>query len=326
MPISNSLSDPHIRPIQLRRDLDEVANLVEVCFSDHMDAEGRSYLQNIRRIGREGNSYYLDATSPETSSVPFHGYVWVENGKIIGNITLIYLHKKEQNIYFIANVAVDPAYRNQKIAHRLTERALMHVREHHGHSVILQVREDNPSAIHVYESLGFSEILRRTNWGFNHMPAETKDLPVPVKIKPREKESWPQQKKWLEEIYPEKVTWFLPFQISKHEPGFFTWLSRWLDSESMRFWEAQDDGHLIGFASLEWINAFQDYLWIATSPAFEEMAISALISHTVRHTHNPYKIQVNYPAHRAESAFQNTGMKEINTLIWMENKPSPLDG
>jgi ribosomal protein S18 acetylase RimI-like enzyme len=319
MPFDLLTNDPYIRPINLRRDLDEVANLVETCFADHMDAEGRAYLQNIRRIGREGNPFYLDTGSPETSSVPFHGYVCVENDKIIGNITLIYIKKKEQNIYFVANVAVDPQHRHQGIAKRLTRRALQHAREHNGKSLLLQVREDNPIAIHLYESLGFYEITRRTNWGIDHRPAVLTESLNSIKVKPRSTENWPQQKKWLEQIYPEKVTWFLPFQLSNQEPGFFNSLSRWLNSESIQFWEAKDGERLVGLASLEVINPFQNYLWLATSPAFEEQAIPPLVSTIAHHTSHPNRIQLNYPAHRAVTAFQSIGMNDLNTLIWMEN-------
>jgi ribosomal protein S18 acetylase RimI-like enzyme len=315
-------SDPHIRPIHLRKDLNPIADLVELCFDDHMDEEGRAYLRNIRRLGGEGDPYYLDAGSPETSSIPFHGFVWVEEGKIIGNITLIYLHKREQNIYFIANVAVDPQYRGRGIGRQLTARALQHAREQNGRSVMLQVREDNPTAIHLYDSLGFYEMTRRTTWGFDHRPDEI--IPsngTTARISQRSNESWPQQRKWLEQLYPEKVTWFLPFQMTKHEPGLFNVINRWLNSESIRFWEAREDERLIGLASLEAINSFQDYLWLATSPAFEDTAIPALVAsigHRVRH---PKRIQVNYPAHRAEAAFLSAGMVELNTLIWMEHNP-----
>jgi ribosomal protein S18 acetylase RimI-like enzyme len=322
MPFLPQNTGIHIRPIHLRKDLNEVADLVDACFADHMDAEGRAYLQNIRRLGKEGNSYYLDATSPETSPVPFHGYVWVENGKIIGNITLIYLRKKEKNIYFIANVAVDSQYRGRGIARQMTERAIQHVREHGGKSIILQVREDNPVAIHLYESLGFYEITRRTNWGFDHRPQNPTQELNAIKVKPRKEESWNQEKKWLEEIYPEKVTWFLPFQLSKHEPGVLNWLSRWLNTESIQFWEAKEGERLLGLASLEVINPFQDYLWLATSPAYEGIAIPALISFIARRVCHPNKIMINYPAYRAVAAFQAVGMKELNTLIWMENNPS----
>lgn len=316
----SSVGDSHIRPIHLRNDLNPVADLVERCFADHMDEEGRAYLRNIRRLGREGDSYYLDSTSPETSSIPFHGFVWVEDKEIVGNITLIYLRKNSQNIYFIANVAVDPRFRGRGIGRQLTARALQHAREHNGRSALLQVREDNPVAIHLYESLGFTEMTRRTTWGFDQRPTSPECLDnTALRVSRRDNNSWPQQKKWLEQLYPEKVTWFLPYQISKHEPGIFNSISRWLNSESIHFWEANENNRLIGLATLETINSFQDYLWLATSPAFEETAIPALVGHIGHRARHPKRIQLNYPAHRAVAAFRAAGMTELNTLIWMEH-------
>jgi GNAT superfamily N-acetyltransferase len=324
---SQEFANSHIRPIRLRTDINEVTNLVDICFADHMDAEGRAYIQNIRRIGKEGNSYYLDAVSPESSPVPFHGYVWEENNRILGNITLIYGRKRNQDIYFIANVSVEPSHRGQGIGRKLTKRALQHVREHNGKSVILQVREDNPIAIHLYESLGFNELTRRTTWGFDHtvgyqiQPEYTR-----IKIKTRSSENWPQQKEWLQQIYPEKVTWFLPFSLPRYEPGFFNALNRWLNSESIHFYEALDGEKVIGLATLEQVTPYQDYIWIATSPAFEELAIPSLIAAITRTTSHPQNIQLNYPSHRAADAFQIAGLKELNTLIWMENTLSGLPG
>jgi hypothetical protein len=163
-------------------------------------------------------------------------------------------------------------------------------------------------------------MTRRTSWGFEHRP----DALIPtdnttIKVNHRSSENWPQQKKWLEQLYPEKVTWFLPYQLSKHEPGLINDINRWLNSESMHFWEVKEDDRLIGLASLEAINSFQDYLWLATSPAFEDTAIPALVASIGHRARHPKKIQINYPAHRAEAAFRSAGMVELNTLIWMEN-------
>jgi ribosomal protein S18 acetylase RimI-like enzyme len=325
MALALQTTDPHIRPIRLRRDLAEVTNLVELCFSDHMDLEGRTYLQNIRRVGRDGDPYYLDATSPETSPLPFHGYIWVENNRIVGNVTLIYMKKNGQNLYFVANVSVDPEYRGHGIARMLTRRAMRHAQEHNGHSVTLQVREDNQIAISLYESLGFVEYTRRTNWGIQKRPPNLTNLTTPaIKIAPRQTENWSQQREWLNQLYPEKVSWFLPYQLSKQEPGFFNDFSRWLNGDSLHFWQATQAEKLIGLATLENINLLQDYLWIATSPAYEEIAIPALVSKIARRSLHPLRIQVNYPAHRAVAAFQALGMKEINTLIWMEYTIPPV--
>jgi ribosomal protein S18 acetylase RimI-like enzyme len=318
------LTDPHIRLIYLRKDLQPVADLVEMCFADYMDAEGKSYLRHIRSAGSDANSIYLDAATPETSQIPFHGYVWEEDGQIIGNVTLICTKKRGQPIYFIANVAGNTAQRNRGIARELTMRVIKHVMEHGGKSVVLQVREDNPAAIHIYESLGFSEISRRTNWVWDETIPRQKRASEAIQVTGRNSEDWPQQKLWLEANYPENVAWFLPFQLANHEPGFLRGLIRWIDSESIHFWAARDARLLLGLASLESVNPFQDYLWIASSPAFEEKAIQTLVPFILNRVRKPQKILINYPAHRAEQVLQQVGMKVSNTLIWMEKRFSEI--
>jgi ribosomal protein S18 acetylase RimI-like enzyme len=203
----------HIRPIHLERDIQPVADLVEACFADAMDAEGRAYLQNIRSAGRSVSSLYLSSLVPETTNIPFCGFVWEEDGRILGNVTLIYAKRNQQRLYFIANVSVHPDHRGRGIAKKLTERALRHVKEHQGSHVMLQVREDNPPAIHIYESLGFTEINRRTNWIVDRAKHPSDHLVDDIRISGRKSEDWPQQKAWLQDLFPETVGWFLPFNM-----------------------------------------------------------------------------------------------------------------
>lgn len=317
--------DPHIRLIHLRKDLFPVADLVELCFAEHMDSEGRAYLRHVRSSARDENSLYLDATAPETSQIPFHGFVWEEDGKIIGNVTLIYTNKRNQPLYFIANVAVHPDHRGRGIGKQLTQRAIQHVLDHDGNSVILQVREDNPSAIHIYESLGFTEINRRTTWVWNGKVRPKLALAEGVRLRRRKPEDWPQERLWLDSIYPATVSWFLPFQAKNHEPGFLNGFMRWLDAQSVQFWSVFQNDTLIGAATLEGVNPFQDYLWISSSLAYEETTIQSVMPFLLHRVRRPQKIMVNYPAHRAEAAFTQGGMKVLNTLIWMEKKITKIE-
>ncbi len=39
----------------------------------------------------------------------------------------------------------------------------------------------------------------------------------------------------------------------------------------------------------------------------------------------PKRLAVNYPAGRAREAFEAVGMRELNTLLWMKHKISPLN-
>lgn len=43
---------PHIRPLNVLRDLSAVADLIELCFSPTMDHDGQRYLSDMRRASR----------------------------------------------------------------------------------------------------------------------------------------------------------------------------------------------------------------------------------------------------------------------------------
>ena len=79
----------HIRPLDVRRDLLAVADLIDVCFADSMDAEGREYIQHIRRVASDSTYMRWMPGAAEKVSAPMHGYVWIEDGRLIGNLTLI---------------------------------------------------------------------------------------------------------------------------------------------------------------------------------------------------------------------------------------------
>jgi ribosomal protein S18 acetylase RimI-like enzyme len=318
MSIKSQPLDRRIRAIDLRKDLAKIANLVELSFSDHMDAEGRDYLHHMRLTSR--NVFYLQyaGTSPETSSYPFHGYVWEENGEILGNLTLIYLRRRDKNVYFIANVAVHPDHRGMGIARQLTERALRHVVEHNGSSVYLQVREDNPVAQHIYTTAGFQEVARRTTWRFD---PSIKRSRIPSRlpgVSHTRQSDWEQQKTWLLDIYPPSISWNLSFHMGHLEPGFFSWIQRLANGVDVRGWALHNGNRLQG--TLNWERgAFQtDNLWLASTPLWEEEVISTLIPYARHHIGKPARAYLNYPAGRSRDAFLAAGMQEHLTLIWME--------
>jgi hypothetical protein len=48
-----STTSEHLRPLNILRDLGAVADLVEICFSPTLDAEGRSFLEQMRQNARD---------------------------------------------------------------------------------------------------------------------------------------------------------------------------------------------------------------------------------------------------------------------------------
>ena len=154
----------HLRRLNTQRDLESVANLVELCFDDTLDAEGRTYLRNMRESARSAQWTGWVNSLAEYSPTPPSGLVWEENGQLVGNLSLIPIICRGQRCYLIANVAVHPDHRGRGIGRTLTATALDYIRSRNAPSAWLQVRHDNPPAIHIYQALGFQERTRRTTW------------------------------------------------------------------------------------------------------------------------------------------------------------------
>src|ERR1051325_5038608 len=162
--IAQTNEHKHMRPLNVLRDLSAVADLIELCFSPTMDNEGQRYLSDMRRTSRDDSFLHWASRVTETASMPLMGYVWEENGRIIGNASLIPFRDKGKRIYLIANVATHPDYRRRGIGRALTERVMRQARDKRASAIWLHVREDNPGAIELYQQLGFREIARRTTW------------------------------------------------------------------------------------------------------------------------------------------------------------------
>ena len=307
-----------IRPLDPSSDLGAVADLIELCFAHTMDMDGIDYLRQMRQAATNAAFRRWAPRAAERVSLPLSGYVWTEQGRIIGNLSLIPLHKQGQRIYLIANVAVHPDFRRRGIARRLTEEALRHVQRRGAPTTWLQVRDDNPVAIHLYQTLGFQERSRRTTW-ISQPGSLPEKSPDGVRVYTRRREDWHQQRIWLAEIYPPEVIWNLPLRINRLKPSLLNELNFFFSGEAIKHWSARLQGKLIGVLSLEATHGYADNLWLAVDPLFEDTAIAGLLRHARRETYHRKQLTANYPAGRAEQAFRWAGFDAVQTLIWMEH-------
>src|SRR5574339_925764 len=186
---------PHIRPLNVLRDLSAVADLIELCFSPTMDHDGQRYLSGMRRASRDDSFLRWASRVTENASLPLMGYVWEQEGRIIGNASLIPFRKHGKRIYLIANIATHPDYRRRGIARALTERVMRQARAKKAAEIWLHVRDDNPGAIELYRELGFQEMARRTTWQAG--PDSRLSYPkTDLNIVPRHPRFWPEQQAW----------------------------------------------------------------------------------------------------------------------------------
>lgn len=150
-------SESGIRPFDIARDLRPVAELIADAFTNELDPRGLAALREMRIMSHlSGLLKLLSRSTGELDDV-FSGYVWVEDGKIVGNVT-VQRADKYGNRWQIANVAVARDYRGRGIARRLMEQALAHVANADGRWAVLQVYDHNSVARRLYARLGFEEV------------------------------------------------------------------------------------------------------------------------------------------------------------------------
>jgi len=313
----------HLRPLNVRTDLPSVADLIEMCFAHQMDSEGREYIRQLRRAADDVQHMRWISAASEHSTIPLQGYIWEEDGKVVGNLTLIPFFWHRKWYYLIANVAVHPDYRQRGIARRLTETALGRVKERGADAGWLQVRDDNPIAHNLYLSLGFVERARRTTWeSIDPIPPNSR-APSNVQVTPRSERDWPHQAAWLQETYPPEVSWNLPFEYKRLSPDIWRTFVRIINGEDIYHWCARRSDELLGIVSWEPSHHHVDSLWIATTPNSEDLALNALLPHVRHSIHTGRSLMVNYPYGQAIGPFLDAGFRLHNTLIWMEKRFKP---
>jgi ribosomal protein S18 acetylase RimI-like enzyme len=316
---SNNFKHPHLRPLDPRRDLEAVADLIDLCFDFHMDEDGREYVQQIRRAAQAQNSIFGGSYRVGSGGVPMQGFVWEEDRKLVGNLTIIPFLRGGKWHFLIANVATNPMYRLRGIAREMTQAALKYIREHNGVVTWLQVREDNPAARHLYETLGFKEIAHRTTY---RSPVKAEVIPPAsdtVILTSRRKSDWPIQNAWLKSIYPPEIAWHLPLDLHRLEPGFLRGLLRILNDETVNHWCVRRGDRLLGTASLETGRGNCDTLWLGVPAIPEEDALFTLLTRVRAETNGRRAVTVNFPSGVAEKCFRLAGFEKHLTLVWMNN-------
>jgi hypothetical protein len=98
---------PHLRRFNPRYDLRAISNLVEKCFDETLDAEGRRTIQQMRSAAGSHAALWRTDMGSE-SPYPFGGFVWEQDGALIGNLSLIPINARRRRITLVANVAVHP--------------------------------------------------------------------------------------------------------------------------------------------------------------------------------------------------------------------------
>lgn len=164
-PNTSSSSANGMRPINLSTDLAPLADLIEVVFADTMDSGGRAALREMRMLSKLGRGVNLLQKLGDSTLGIQQGYVWIEDGKLIGNVSIYPAKTLDMgHMWIIANVGTHPDYRQRGIARDLMRASLDAIRARGAQSAVLQVDYDNHKAQNLYLDLGFRIERAWTVW------------------------------------------------------------------------------------------------------------------------------------------------------------------
>ena len=216
-----------LRPMEPSRDLRQVATLMEEAFAGQLDFRGQEAVRELKAMSRLGPLLWLlDRLSPEFHET-FSGFVWVEEGHVVGNVTVNRSTWRSQR-WFISNVAVERAYQGKGIARELMQAAVGMARDRGGESVTLQVRADNVPALGLYRDLGFEELMGTTELQLERIGRVTFVPAEGFTLRQRDYSEWYKEYKLAQTATPASEQRAKPIREEDFRKGFGDRVVDWL--------------------------------------------------------------------------------------------------
>jgi hypothetical protein len=271
-------SPRQLRPFDVRKDLNAVADLVETCFADTLDEDGRRYVDQMHSAARNPSYLRWAMAVAENVPMPFSGFVWEENGYLAGNLSIdeIWLHVRSEN------EAALGLYQSLGFVERAQRTSW--------------------------------EIKPRSQ---NLRTSQTRIEPTGIKITRPQRRYWDQYRQWLRDLYPPELTWHQPFHLTALRPGWIGSIYRFFTGNNIKQWAAQQGGRHVGILTWQPHTKHADHLWLASSADDEGRVIAALLPVARRQLARRRRILLDYPAGRAILALHDEGFRIQQTLIWM---------
>lgn len=280
------------RPINLQRDTAQIVSLLELVFRQQLNKSNR---RNINPA--LGSQSFLQNLLQTEAYVP--GFVWVVDGKIVANVTLLSGKNKER--FLIANVAVHPDFRRQGIAHALMREVVNWTKTNYGNSsLFLQVEDSNLGAKDLYRSLGFRSLDTAHIWTIssNHVRSlpirSTRSKPDHYEtflIRPLRGNEWQTAYDLDKACVDPDMNWPEPLRPDDYKSSLKRWWNNVVGGQQQEVWVAEDyhSAAIIGLGTIkqEWARPHQ--LRLRVSPEWRgplkgvERAMLAKLIRRTRH-------------------------------------------
>lgn len=317
--VSTKQGDGFIRAFDPFRDLERVVDLIDVAFGDGLDPAGRATLARMRRLARRGPLLQWGwALLGRATVAP--GLVWVEDGRLVGNVSL--RRARKRGGYLIGNVVVHPEWRGQGVASALMEAAIDRLSRRGAHWVGLEVRDDNGVARRLYEGFGFREVgrtlhmLRPAGMVWEEHPSASN---VVRRGRGRDGDALVGL---MREVVPKDHRALLEMEEGDYRAGWDRALERWLQGEREVWWVAEADRGLCGAVrAVRKGRSFPNQLEILVSceeGRFEAPLVRRGLASLHGSPKKPVEVSLPAPTKRLVGALEEEGFEETRVLVQMK--------
>lgn len=313
-----------IRPFDIGRDLRPVAELIADAFTNELDPRGLAALREMRIMSHlSGLLKLLSRSTGELDDV-FSGFVWVEDGKIVGNVT-VQRADKYGNRWQIANVAVARAYRGRGIARRLMDRALAHVASADGRWAVLQVYDHNTVARRLYSRLGFEEVGGMVDLRLARVPQV--DFPTRVSnFRPFSSQHWQPLYELATNQLNNQTQWWRAIRRSDFQSSFEQQMGEWVWNalgrqhiyrrafQSMRRFEAA-----LVLTAERWRGTHELQMWVRPEQygMVEHYMVQWVLATLQEYPRWPVKVTLSSDHYAGIQAVEQFGFQQQQTLVTM---------
>lgn len=312
---SQELSGP--RPVDPRRDMAQIAELIKISFGDRLDAAGRAMVREMQAFGKAGwLGWLIGRFFLPPAAYPL-GYVWFEDGRLIGNASVMPVESGAKR-WLMANVAVHPTYRRRGIGRRLVQASLAQAGRRGAREIVLQVDSDNRAARALYEDLDFELLTTRTSWmrrsGAPQLGAET------LAVAERRQGEWRKQWSLAQQLFPEGLTWPHPLDRKWFTP--LRWPGRLLSFSQEHGVIRDRDGRLVASGSARFSRRNRAWqLALLVPPARRGELEEPLLKWLIRRTAGSgLSLSLSYPKGPADDLIGGLDFQPRRTLTWMRTR------
>jgi ribosomal protein S18 acetylase RimI-like enzyme len=303
-----------IRPVNPRKDMEAIADLIQEAFGREMDPGGSELVRDMKAFGRAGFLGWLFGRFFLPQAAYPMGFVWEEDGQVVGNASLLKVDGFPWR-WVLANVAVDSAYRRKGIGRALTQASLQFAQKKKAEEVLLQALSSNQIAQVMYASLGFKPLTSRTTWSRSRNQAMLTNIDTGAS-RLRGEGEWHDQLAMAKRLHPEGLIWPYPLSPSLfHLSGF----SRFAFQENTRHWVWYEGDHLLGSLTARF-NATHSalrFILMVAPEAQGELEAHLVSTGLMAFAQRRLRVVMDYVAGVAVQDLQNLGFEAGRTLTWM---------